>query len=101
MPLQSEAERLLLIPSSTLTAIRPLGAGAFGEVFEAKWGELSVAVKITKQSADKLTLAREMDLLSHLPRADNLVTLHGYCTDHDDGNLRVVMELCPVGSVKS
>ncbi len=78
----------------------PIGEGATGSVVTAKYGAVTVAVKVTSDTtADADALRREVELYDMIGRQENVVTLYGVCTDAPDGRLRLVMEYCSHGSL--
>jgi hypothetical protein len=100
---------LATIPYRDLTARgydgEAIGHGAAGVVFTALWrGDTAVAVKKKRgvSSSDAAAVDNERQLvrtLARLPHA-NVVTVFGVCVDAPDGDLRIVMELCELGSLE-
>ena len=100
---------LATIPYRDLTArghdIEAIGRGVAGVVFTALWrGDTAVAVKRKRgvSSSDAAAVDNErllVQTLARLPHA-NVVTVFGLCVDAPDGDLRIVMELCELGSVE-
>ena len=65
-------------------------------------GQMTVAVKRNgKLCADTAAIDHERELLDKLLRAphDHVVTAFGVCVDAPDGAMRLVMRLCPLGSL--
>jgi serine/threonine protein kinase len=82
--------------------VRKLGQGAFGEVEERVWHDTPVAVKSNGMGAgDVAALAAEVRLYERLAGSPhpNVVPVMGICVDAPDGKLRLIMRLCPKGSL--
>ncbi|KAM9313196.1 macrophage colony-stimulating factor 1 receptor [Gastrophryne carolinensis] len=94
-------------PRANLHFGKTLGAGAFGQVMEAKAiglgkdeAALKVAVKMLKSSAhsDEVeALMSELKILSHLGNHQNIVNLLGACTQ--GGPILVITEYCRHGDL--
>jgi hypothetical protein len=91
------------IPFASLRYVRKLGAGAFGEVEERLWFDTPVAVKANGMGpGDAAALEAEVLLYTQLRDRPhpNIVQVVGVCVDAPDGKTRVVMRLCPKGSLE-
>jgi hypothetical protein len=91
------------IPFSSLTYVRKLGKGAYGEVGEYLWLGTPVAVKVNGLGAsDEAALDKEVELYSRLSGHPhpNVVAVMGICRDALDQKVRLVMRLCPKGSLE-
>lgn len=89
-------------PTSTiqlqdLTMGDKIGTGAHASVYKASWFGQDVAVKILK--CNDTTALNEIALMEKL-RHPNLVMLYGV-SFNDDGNVSLVMELMPQGSLQA
>lgn len=90
----------LLLKWSDVQTIKPIGSGAFGDVHEASWQSIPVAVKtlhlrsmpenIHKEFVNEATIMANC----HHP---NIVRMYGYC--EEAGRIGLVMELMPRGSL--
>uniref|UniRef100_A0A7S2JAU0 Protein kinase domain-containing protein n=1 Tax=Haptolina brevifila TaxID=156173 RepID=A0A7S2JAU0_9EUKA len=85
------------IDSSEIKFGRRLGAGAYGEVYEAEWRRSRVAVKrlLTVSPLEETAVRQffeEMDILSNA-RHDHIVRFLGGCVQPD--NLCILFEFCP------
>ncbi len=79
-----------------------VGEGAAGCITKAKYRAVTVAVKATRVSSiDVDALRREVTIYDRIGRHENIVTVFGVCDDAPDGCLRLVMELCELGSLDS
>jgi len=94
---------------------RKLGQGAFGQVFEGKWGERKVALKKIDIQYAKKSLYRALDVLnkeeqiiealqwevSRLSTVShpNCVQFYGIYQHEDQGHTYVVMEFCDRGTL--
>ena len=93
-----------VIPHRELRKIRPLGAGAFGDVYLAYYegGHVEVAVKANQADAkDVEAIHNERRLLETLLSKPhkNVVTVYGICTDAP-GKMLLVMDYCSSGSLE-
>lgn len=112
-----------MVPAAALRVGRMLGRGSFGDVFEVElegvrcvacWRQLTPAKSplvhchVLSRRAMKVThvmtrkrdsVEREVRLLNSLPPHENIVSFVGFCNDHPDQQLRLIMELCEGGSV--
>jgi hypothetical protein len=82
------------IPAHTLVYMGSLGGGAFGTVDLVDIrGVMYAAKRTSTHSADREALARELAIYSRVHRQPHphVMTLHGVCTDHPDGQMRLVM----------
>eukprot|EP01114_Cavostelium_apophysatum_P001871 TRINITY_DN11645_c0_g1_i2.p1 TRINITY_DN11645_c0_g1~~TRINITY_DN11645_c0_g1_i2.p1 ORF type:complete len:632 (-),score=192.54 TRINITY_DN11645_c0_g1_i2:34-1929(-) len=79
---------------------KPLGSGAFGDVFRGRLRGKEVAIKkLVFQELDEATMAdfkKEVAVMARL-RHPNVILFMGACTS--PGNLAMVVELMPKGSV--
>jgi hypothetical protein len=94
---------LPLIPFRSLRYVRPLGAGAFGDVEERDWEGTPVAVKCNGLSAaNRASLEKEIELYEKI--RDNqhpgIVQVLGVCMDAPDRKVRIVMRLCAKGALE-
>jgi hypothetical protein len=94
---------LPLIPFMSLRYVRPLGAGAFGEVEERDWEGTPVAVKCNGLSAaNRASLEKEIELYEKI--RDNqhpgIVQVLGVCMDAPDHRVRIVMRLYVKGALE-
>ena len=85
------------VDSSELKFGRRLGAGAYGEVYEAEWRRSRVAVKrlLTVSPLEERAVREffaEMEILSNA-RHDHIVRFLGGCVQPD--NLCILFEFCP------
>ena len=85
------------IDASELKFGRRLGAGAYGEVYEAQWRRSRVAVKRlfgshSVEDREVQQFFAEMDILSNA-RHDHIVRFLGGCVEPD--NLCILFEFCP------
>ncbi|VDQ07814.1 unnamed protein product, partial [Trichobilharzia regenti] len=81
------------INRDSITRIRKLGQGTFGEVFLAKWnGSVEVAVKMRLDHTDRSRFIEEARLMHafHHPR---IVQLLGVCTEPEDQPVYIITEL--------
>ena len=86
------------ISRDSITYIRRLGGGQFGEVFEGLWnGTTSVAVKTLKAGTmQPQSFLQEASIMKKL-RHPKLVQLYAVCTQ--DEPLLIITELMPRGSM--
>ena len=86
------------ISRDSITYIRRLGGGQFGEVFEGLWnGTTSVAVKTLKSGTmQPVSFLQEATIMKKL-RHPKLVQLYAVCTQ--DEPLLIITELMPQGSM--
>ena len=93
---------MALIPSKNVTEHKEIGHGSFGDGFEAVYSGAKVAVKKSStRTADKDAIFKERRLFASIPRHPNVVYVLGVCEDTPDGQLWIVMEFAPLGSVQS
>ena len=113
MPLLSKAV-MNNIPQNLKTAtinfrdikiVKPIGSGSFGQVFEANWKGIKVAVKTKMIAADNQELdtelidfIKEANLMSIL-RHPNIIQFYGY--QITQSQLVIVLELAERGSLLS
>jgi hypothetical protein len=86
-------------PLNSMSIIKRLGAGGFGEVFLASWNGLLVAVKKMTKELNSTTLfrfRREADMMSVM-RHPNILTYMACSLDPPD--LMIVMEYMSYGSL--
>lgn len=86
-------------PLHSMTIVKRLGAGGFGEVFLASWNGLLVAVKKMTKELTATTLfrfRREADMMS-IMRHPNILTYMACCLEPP--NLMIVMEYMRYGSL--
>jgi hypothetical protein len=89
------------IPYSSLAYVRKLGKGAYGEVGEYLWLGTPVAVKVNGlEASDEAALDKEVELYSRLSPHPHVVAVMGICRDALDQKVRLVMRLCPKGSLE-
>lgn len=93
------AERWLLHPSEIhLKGCRRLGEGSFGLVVSASYHGAEVAIKLAKNSSDKLdtqgrvSFLNELRILRHLHHP-NIVGFIGACLDIENGDIAIVLEM--------
>ncbi|CAG0895157.1 unnamed protein product [Darwinula stevensoni] len=98
-------------PADKLILGEVIGRGEYGVVVKAvaigildSEMETPVAVKMSKPDSDPIhykALITELKIMSHLGNNQNIVNLLGACTrDIAHGNLMIVMEYCPNGSLE-
>ncbi|KAG0223128.1 hypothetical protein BGW41_005703, partial [Actinomortierella wolfii] len=78
----------------------PIGAGAYGEVFHARWGKRRVAIKkfrVTQAEVGHESIKREVQLLERL-RDRHIIQFYG--TTYHDGMLVLVMDYADGGSLQ-
>ena len=87
------------VDASEIKFGKRLGAGAYGEVYEADWRRSRVAVKRLFRASDRSLEEKgvkqffaEMDILANA-RHDNIVRFLGGCVQPD--NLCILFEFCP------
>ncbi|CAL8083876.1 unnamed protein product [Calicophoron daubneyi] len=83
----------------SITTIRRLGHGSFGEVWLAKWnGSVEVAVKMRLDHTDRARFIEEARLMHafHHPR---IVQLLGVCTQPEDQPVYIITELMRNGAL--
>ncbi len=93
-----------MIAWSDLAYLDRLGSGAFGDVALMEWRPrgLEVAVKCNgTDCVDAAAIDNERRLYEKLLSSphENIVSVHGVCTDAPDGKLRLVMQFCRHGSL--
>ena len=76
----------------------PLGQGAYGAVFEAKWKKRKVAVKVCLGNLLK-NLSRELEVLTFLPPHSHVITFYGVTLSSDAVSTYIVSEYAPNGSL--
>lgn len=92
---------LPLIKYADLKDLAYLGSGAFGDVSSGTYHGGTVAVKKSGLFArDTASITREKRLLGSITPHANVARVMGVCEDADDGALRIVTELCPLGDLK-
>ncbi|CAH8292436.1 unnamed protein product [Schistosoma rodhaini] len=87
------------INRDSITRIRKLGQGTFGEVYLAKWnGSVEVAVKMRLDPTDRSRFIEEARLMHafHHPR---IVQLLGVCTEPEDQPVYIITELMRKGAL--
>ena len=86
------------VPCESLTMVRRMGAGQFGEVFEGLWKNLTpVAIKVLKSgTVQPKTLLQEAHTMKKLCHP-KLVQLYAVCTQEEP--LLIVTELMSKGSL--
>jgi serine/threonine protein kinase len=87
--------RMPVIPFAELKQAQRLGAGHFGEVFQARWrSHASVAVKQSNvRCSDGAAIATERRRLEAIPQHAHVVRVYGICIDAPERGLCIVMEL--------
>ena len=75
---------------------RRIGEGGFGSVYQTKWSNIDVAVKVC---LGNVVDGREVQLLSNLPNHPNVIELFGVTLSDDSINTYIVMELAVGGSL--
>ncbi|KAG5444356.1 Tyrosine-protein kinase hck [Clonorchis sinensis] len=84
---------------NSITMVRQLGHGSFGEVYLAKWNDsVEVAVKMRLSHTDRTKFIEEARLMHefHHPR---IVQLLGVCTQPEDEPVYIITELMAKGAL--
>ncbi len=103
-PPAATSGRLPLVPWTALAHLRNLGKGAFGDVALMDWSARGLTVAVKCNGTDCVDGAeienerRLYELLKDNPH-DNILPVHGICTDAPDGKVRLVMKYSPKGSL--
>ncbi|VDP85526.1 unnamed protein product [Echinostoma caproni] len=91
--------RAFEVNRESITTVRSLGHGSFGEVWLAKWnGSVEVAVKMRLENTDRARFIEEARLMHtfHHPR---IVQLLGVCTQPEDQPVYIITELMRNGAL--
>lgn len=93
---------MVVIPAKNIVGSKKIGNGAFGDVLEAMYNGAKVAVKKSSTATmDKNAILKERKLFASIPHHPNVIHVLGVCEDTPDGQMWIVMEFAPLGSVQS
>lgn len=92
----NEADKAWETERSLVNPIRQIGAGQFGELWEAVWNGQQVAMKIQPENADSFEFLEEVAVLKQLNHA-SIVSLLAVCTK--DIPIYIITELMNYGNL--
>ncbi len=88
------------IDAASVTLKRRIGGGHFGDLWEAVWEGIPVAVKVAHGTSRDVVdaLLREVEVAKTIKAHPNVVTVYGVVHAADD-ELRLLLEYCEDGSL--
>jgi hypothetical protein len=100
--LEDLQKKALSIPLSSISDIKKIGEGQFGEVYGAKIGKTTVALKIVRRFSSQMVMDQfedEMSIMSQVYH-HNIVRVHGILREGPNSPA-LVMEFLPHGDLKN